>query len=450
MTVSISDAFDGGNIEHVETTTSKDGDEITVKLRIKPDPFTELENTAHFQYFSFLSSISSPSLSSSSDEQHNNSTVVTYKVINAGDASYAVAWNGATTFYSKDRVTWKRVRNTNFDKETGHLSWTFPHQSSNNERVHFCYFPPYSHERHLSLISQCHSHENAKVEVLGQSLDGRDMECVTVGSGDKKVWIIHRQHPGETMAEYYAEGLLERLLGLNSNSTNHCIDGMAANALQRFTFYIVPNMCPDGSVRGHLRTNAIGTNLNREWAPSTNTADNTHYDAPTLHRSPEVYCVLNAMDKTGVDAFLDVHGDEELPYNFVAGAEGLTNWGDRLKHLQGAFLQSYARANSDMQVEVGYEPEAPNEGRLNVCSNQIAHRFDCLGVTLEMPFKDCRSNPNPDSGWSPQRAKLLGKSVLDALMYVEPYLRDETEFWKVNVDRWEKEDRYVCPTSKYE
>jgi hypothetical protein len=26
------------------------------------------------------------------------------------------------------------------------------------------------------------------------------------------------------------------------------------------------------------------------------------------------------MERTGVDFLLDVHGDEELPYNFVAGA----------------------------------------------------------------------------------------------------------------------------------
>ena len=35
--------------------------------------------------------------------------------------------------------------------------------------------------------------------------------------------------------------------------------------------YIVPNMNPDGSRRGHLRTNAAGSNLNREWKNPTMT-----------------------------------------------------------------------------------------------------------------------------------------------------------------------------------
>ena len=42
-------------------------------------------------------------------------------------------------------------------------------------------------------------------------------------------------------------------------------------------------MNPDGSRRGHLRTNAVGANLNREW------------HAPSAEKSPEVLCVRNAM-----------------------------------------------------------------------------------------------------------------------------------------------------------
>ena len=404
--------------------------------------YTELEKTTHFQYFSFRSVLSSNTFVG--DEADDKVSTVTYKIINAGDASYAVAWNGATTFYSTDRKTWRRVLNTSFDKESGHLTWSFPHTAS--QSVQFAYFPPYSYERHLDLISKCTQSTKANVYSLGQSLDGREMECVKVGTGPKPVWIIHRQHPGESMAEFYAEGLLERLLGLNHSAS--CIDGIAQKALQLFTFYIVPNMCPDGSVRGHLRTNAIGSNLNREWAPSS--LNDNAYDAPTLERSPEVYHVLNAMDKTGVDAFLDVHGDEELPFNFLAGAEGCPNWGDRLKYLQGAFLASYSRANTDMQIPVGYEIEEPGQGRMNVCSNQISYRFDCLGVTLEMPFKDCLSNSNPETGWSPDRAKMLGKSVLDALVYVEPYLRETGEFWKDGNSKWENEDKYIAPSSKYQ
>src|SRR3546814_6038240 len=70
-------------------------------------------------------------------------------------------------------------------------------------------------------------------------------------------------------------------------------------------------MNPDGSRRGHLRTNYAGVNLNREW------------DNPTAERSPEVLCVRGAMDESGVDWAMDVHGDEAIPAVFLAGFEGI-------------------------------------------------------------------------------------------------------------------------------
>ena len=76
------------------------------------------------------------------------------------------------------------------------------------------------------------------------------------------------------------QGLLERLLGLR---TGGVVDGLTKRLLRTtYTFHIVPNMNPDGSIRGHLRTNTCGANLNREWGTTG------EYEAPTLHRSPEV------------------------------------------------------------------------------------------------------------------------------------------------------------------
>jgi hypothetical protein len=45
-----------------------------------------------------------------------------------------------------------------------------------------------------------------------------------------------------------------------------------------------------------------------------------------MERSPEVFLVKQKMHETGVDLCLDVHGDEGLPYVFVAGSESLPNF----------------------------------------------------------------------------------------------------------------------------
>ena len=60
------------------------------------------------------------------------------------------------------------------------------------------------------------------------------------------------------MAEWFAEGLLRRLLDRH--------DPISRRLLRDTVFWVVPNICPDGTWRGHLRTNAAGANLNREWA----------------------------------------------------------------------------------------------------------------------------------------------------------------------------------------
>ncbi len=75
----------------------------------------------------------------------------------------------------------------------------------------------------------------------------------------KNVWIIARQHPGETMAEWFVEGLIKRLAGWGDWAG----DPVARLIFDHAVFHIVPNMNPYGSVLGNLRTNAAGANLSR-------------------------------------------------------------------------------------------------------------------------------------------------------------------------------------------
>jgi murein tripeptide amidase MpaA len=255
VTISISDTFDGGNIKFVEQCANRHDNTMDVVLHIQPDVFSELEQIAHMQYFCFRVTLGG--LDDNDEEQQVN-----YIIDNAQETSYPIAWSGTTVFYGSDVEDvdgWKRNLTTHYGD--GKLTWQHTHER--NGSLYFAYFPPYSYARHLKLISQCTPY--AQVGTLGQSLEGREMEYITVGTGSLVCWIIHRQHPGETMAEHYAEGLLHRLLGI-PNKGNISGDKIVQQVLEKFTFYIVPCMCPDGAVKGHLRTNACGANLNREWA----------------------------------------------------------------------------------------------------------------------------------------------------------------------------------------
>ena len=430
--ISISDAFDGGNIQFVGQSLTSENNEITVELAIQKDPFSELEQTHHYQYFAFRATAVGPA----------EGVRVKFVIVNAGEVSYPAAWEGSTVCFSPtlqldDNVSsWQRKVETRYDASQKLLSWTHTYNRE-GESQYFSYFVPFSYQNHLQLVSKCAAaaaNRGAVLTSLGQSLEGRDIDLITMGTGNRTAWIIHRQHPGESQASFYAEGLLGRLLGFENDKAN--LDDNVQKLLERYTLYIVPCMCPDGVFKGHLRTNACGANLNREWATTQE-----DYPAPTLERSPEVYHVLRRMEESPPDLFLDIHGDEELPVNFLAGAQGTPHWGPRMEHLHGAFLAAYVRANSDMQQAVGYTPVDPDKVVVNTATKVVATRFDCLSFTLEMPFKDCATNPDPQHGWSPNRARQLGASVVDPLLYIHPHLRAEGDFWK----DFPAEDAYVRP-----
>jgi murein tripeptide amidase MpaA len=162
----------------------------------------------------------------------------------------------------------------------------------------------------------------------------------------------------------------------------------------------------DGSIAGNLRSSASGANLNREW------------QKPTKKHSPEVFYVRKKMDETGINLILDVHGDEALPYNFVAASEGIPGYNEYLASMERKFISHWIETCPDFQDTYKYPLENPGEANMTLCTNQIAQRFGCLALTIEMPFKDNANMPDKIYGWSDMRSKMLGASVLNPVLYV--------------------------------
>lgn len=373
--------FDAGNIDVINLDDKKD-----IQLAIRPDVGGEF-----FQWFNFR-------LSGQVGEQY------VLNIVNAGEASYVKGWQDYQAVASYDREYWFRLPTTYKD---GKLTIVADLEC---ETIQIAYFAPYSYERHQDLLAAVQTHPLVTLEHLGETLDKRDLTLVKISNGDsnsdankRNIWITARQHPGETMAEWLVEGLLYSLLD-SDNATARLL-------LEKANFYIVPNMNPDGSVRGHLRTNAVGTNLNREWSN------------PSLEKSPEVFHVINKMEATGVDLFYDVHGDEALPYVFLAGSQGTPSYNDRLARLRDKFSDVLKLASADFQSQFGYDVDAPGTANMTVATNWVAERFDCLANTLEMPFKDNDNLPDADMGWSPERSIKLGEASLIAMLAVVDDLR---------------------------
>ena len=370
----ISTLFDSGAIE-VEALDRADD----IRLRIRADSHADFRQWFHFRL------------------QGAAGRACRLQFLNAGDCTYPDGWRDYRAVASYDRAHWFRVP-TRYDGKVMTVEFTPEHDS-----VWLAYFEPYSDERHLALVASCQRSPLAKLSHLGSTVDGRDMTCVTLGQpgpGKKTIWMIARQHPGESMAEWFCEGVLQRLTGTGTWAG----DPVARKLLEKAVFHIVPNMNPDGSSRGNLRTNAAGANLNREWM------------TPSPDTSPEVWHVRRAIEATGVDLFFDIHGDEALPYNFIAGSEMLPSFTETQRAAQVRFVEAFKRASPDFQDVHGYAPSKYNADALKLASKYIGHTFGCLALTLEMPFKDNADLPDPAVGWNGARSALLGTAMLQAIL----------------------------------
>ncbi|MDY0975408.1 M14-type cytosolic carboxypeptidase [Massilia sp. CFBP9012] len=370
MSIKISSQFDAGAIEVVNATSAN-----AIDLNIRKDSHADI-----IQWFYFRL-------------QGAQGEACSIRLLNAGNAAYTAGWEGYQAMASYDRVNWFRVP-TSFDGQVLTIEHT-PGMDS----VYYAYFEPYSWERHLELLDRAQMAENVRMLDLGSTVDGRDLNMLVIGEpaeGKKKVWVIARQHPGETMAEWFVEGMLDALL-----DPAH---PFGRQLMKESVFYVVPNMNPDGSVRGNLRTNAAGANLNREWLK------------PSMERSPEVFLVLQKMHETGVDLCLDVHGDEGLPYVFVAGSESLPNFTKEQGEAQDRFIADFKIASPDFQDVHGYGATPYTEETLTMGSPHITHAFGCLSLTLELPFKDNANDPDPQVGWDGARSARLGAAVLQPVL----------------------------------
>ncbi len=372
MKLNISSVFDAGNIEVINTDSPKN-----IQLKIRKDTKSDF-----LQWFYFRM-------------QGAKGQACKVNLINAGEAAYPEGWENYQARASYDRETWFQIP-TKYDSSILSMEFTPEYDS-----VYIAYFAPFSYEQQLNLIYNAQQSPLCKLETIGQTIQGRPIDFLRIGDEDKKkkkLWVIARQHPGETMAEWFMLGLISRLLDEE--------DSTAVSLLKKANLYLVPNMNVDGSILGNLRVNAKGVNLNREWAE------------PSIENSPEVFYVKEKMKETGMDFNLDVHGDEALPYVFISGIEGIPSFDQKLSQLTDSFMGNWKAINPDMQDEHGYPKNDPGKANLMICTKSLGEEFNCLTQTLEMPFKQNDNIPDPIVGWSAERSTKLGESLVNTLLNI--------------------------------
>jgi hypothetical protein len=110
----------------------------------------------------------------------------------------------------------------------------------------------------LPLIEELKNHEVFSVEYAGQSLEGRAISLVKIGTGETSVLLWSQMHGDESTATMALMDVF--------NFFEQQEDGMKAVRqllLEELTIYFIPMLNPDGAER-YQRRNALGIDLNRD------------------------------------------------------------------------------------------------------------------------------------------------------------------------------------------
>ncbi len=130
--------------------------------------------------------------------------------------------------------------------------------------------------------------KGAKAKTLGKS----KVDALILGNGPLKIFIVARQHPGESIGSWMIEGFLKEYFS----------DVQRKVVQDVFTFYIIPMANPDGVKLGHWYTNKKGQNLNRSWRHN---------------RTSETNDIKRLMTEKKALLYIDLHGDEGSTKHFI-------------------------------------------------------------------------------------------------------------------------------------
>ncbi|MBL8696767.1 MAG: hypothetical protein JNK67_00255 [Alphaproteobacteria bacterium] len=360
--------FHSGNIEIVSASAQRH------VLRIRKDPVL-----GSYQWFHFAVHA----------EAADGAEIV---IDNAGAALVPKGWPDYEAFASRDGVAWTRVPTRYVDGQLRILHDRAP------GTTRYAYFPPYPPERHAELMRRCAEDARVTLRELHRSAAGDAIELLEFGSDGpeaSQVWVIGRQHPGEVQASWWMEGFLGQLLDRASAPSR--------TVIERCRVHVVPNMNPDGSRLGLHRTNSHGVNLNLAWA------------APSPDAAPAVHVVRAAMDASSVDFSLDVHGDEELPYTFIANVDHVVPIPPEIDAVRAIFKDGMQREDPDSRPNGGYFRPHTKAEPLSFCSPRVMKRYGAPALTIELPYKRVQRADGSRVEYGPEGCARNGRAAAIAL-----------------------------------
>jgi hypothetical protein len=154
---------------------------------------------------------------------------------------------------SEDGKTWKTVPTESLPGNRIQLRVTM-----RGSTLHVARMEPYRLSDLERLLESIRSRRLARIEPIGKTVAGRQLEIVRIGdpAAAYRVFVRARAHPWEAGSNWVAQGLIDRLLAGDDEATRF---------LSVYSVSVLPMANKDGVARGGTRFNLRGMDLNRGW-----------------------------------------------------------------------------------------------------------------------------------------------------------------------------------------
>jgi hypothetical protein len=262
----ISSNFESGNIKKIKIDTKKNNYQVV--LEIEHEPYHSHVKKKYENWFYFkVSNI---------QRKNINYTIQDIRIFDDD-------WRGFNVCYSYNNKNWKRIK-TSFSKKNRTLKWN---HKTTKKNIFFAYYPPYTTVMKNTLINKYKNKIGVKHLLLNKNID-----TLILGNGPLYIYIVARQHPGETIGSWMVEGFLKAYF---SSKQRKVIEKL-------FTITVIPMANPHGVKAGHWYTNKKGQNLNRSWRHN---------------KTPETTAIKKLLKAQEGVLYLDLHGDEGPSKHFI-------------------------------------------------------------------------------------------------------------------------------------
>jgi hypothetical protein len=245
---------------------------------------------------------------------------ISFRIENANKSFYPRGWDDYKPVYSANGQEWHRFTHSLYSN--GQLRFILNRPPNS---FYVAWYQPYTLTRLTTWIERLRN-------IQGIQLDSPFEHFFLLSLGQPRngsVVVIARQHPGETMASFFAEGLVNYLISS---------DLEVKRLLEYFQILVVPVMNPWGVVRGRHRYGENKINFNRSW------------DIDTIPKEIQyVRSLLTRLEK--LLFFFDIHGDEVTKKgpNYIE-SESANKLDKTLRIAQTQMLQLITECTLDFEV----------------------------------------------------------------------------------------------------